>query len=167
LVKSILPRAKTIMPPAKGIRRFVNAGIANAPAKTVHNDYGLIFDEVVDRNPFFDFDKQNAIYEETKSDEYMLINLWRPIKPMSQPLRSLPLCFLNSSTLSKDDFVTIDSKSLGITVGSQGQPQAQVLLLSGNDRRRGGGIQAAPQVPQRNQRQNARLSHRLSRSGRG
>jgi hypothetical protein len=122
LVKSILPRAKTIMPPAKGIWRFVNAGIANAPAKTVHNDYGLIFDEVVDRNPFFDFDKQRAIYEETKSNEYMLINLWRPIKPMSKPLRSLPLCFLDSSTLRKDDFVTIDSKSLGITIGLKDNP---------------------------------------------
>jgi hypothetical protein len=41
---------------------------------------------------------------------------------MSKPLRSLPLCFLDSSTLRKDDFVTIDSKSLGITIGLKDNP---------------------------------------------
>lgn len=105
MLKSILPRAKTIMPPAKGIRREIKGGLLNGPAKQVHNDYGLIFDEVVERNPFFDFDKQRETYEETKADEYMLINFWRPIKPMSTPLRSMPLCFLDSSTLGEDDFV--------------------------------------------------------------
>lgn len=124
LVKSILPRAKTIMPPAKGIRRSVDAGLLGfkAPAKTVHNDYGLVFDEIVERNPFFDFQQQRELYEESMSDEYMLINLWRPIKPMNQPLRSLPLCFLDSSTLSEDDFVSIDSMSLGISTGLKENP---------------------------------------------
>lgn len=126
LIQSILPRAKTIMPPAKGIRRSFDAGLlgGKAPAKTVHNDYGLEFDEIVERNPFFDFHHQKKLYEETMSDEYMLINLWRPIKPMSsdQPLRSLPLCFLDSSTLSEDDIVTIDSMSLGITTGLKENP---------------------------------------------
>ena len=41
----------------------------------VHNDYGLDFDEVVDRNPFFDSAKQRTIYDTTEADEYMLINL--------------------------------------------------------------------------------------------
>lgn len=122
LLKSILPRAKTIMGPAKGIRRSLGAGLLNAPAKVLHNDYGLIFDEVAERNPFFDFDKQRAIYEESEADEYMLVNLWRPIAPMSTPLRSLPLCFLDSSTLSKDDFVSIDSKSLGVTAALKNSP---------------------------------------------
>jgi len=52
----------------------------------------------------------------------MLINLWRPIKPMNQPLRSLPLCFLDSSTLSENDFVSIDSMSLGISTGLKENP---------------------------------------------
>lgn len=122
LVKSIIPRAKEIMPPAKGIRRSLGSGLLNAPAKFVHNDYGLNFDEIVQRNPFFDFDKQKKLYEETKSNEYMLVNLWRPIKPMSTPLRSLPLCFLDSSTLSQDDFVTIDTKSLGVSTSLKNNP---------------------------------------------
>jgi hypothetical protein len=124
IIESILPRVKTVMPPAKGIRRSFDAGLlgGKAPAKTVHNDYGLVFDEIVERNPFFDFDKQKELYEQTMSEEYMLINLWRPIKPMSQPLRSLPLCFLDSSTLSEDDFVTIDSMSLGISTGLKENP---------------------------------------------
>jgi len=122
LVKSIIPRAKEIMPPAKGIRRLVGGGLLNSPAKLVHNDYGLVFDEIVERNPFFDFDKQRTIYEETQSDEYMLINLWRPIKPMKSPLRSFPLCFLDSSTLSKEDFVTVDNKSLGLAVTLKNNP---------------------------------------------
>mmetsp|Transcript_24037 Transcript_24037/g.25788 ORF Transcript_24037/g.25788 Transcript_24037/m.25788 type:complete len:141 (-) Transcript_24037:144-566(-) len=50
--------------------------------------------------------------------EYMLINLWRPIKPMNAtketPLRSYPICFLDSSTLSSNDFVYIDYNSLGL-----------------------------------------------------
>ena len=122
MLKSIIPRAKTIMPPAKGIRRVLTGGLLNGPAKQVHNDYGLIFDEVVERNPFFDFDKQREIYEETKADEYMLVNFWRPIKPMSTPLRSMPLCFLDSSTLGEDDFVTIDNASLGLATALKDNP---------------------------------------------
>jgi len=122
MLKSILPRAKTIMPPAKGIRRDLSGGLLNGPAKQVHNDYGLVFDEVVERNPFFDFDKQRAIYEESKADEYMLVNFWRPIKPMSTPLRSMPLCFLDSSTLGEDDFVTVDNASLGLATSLKDNP---------------------------------------------
>jgi len=113
LLKSIIPRATEIMPPAKGIRRRIDGGLVNGPAKQVHNDYGLVFDDVVERNPYFDFAKQRAIYEETQSNEFMLINMWRPIKPMSTPLRSYPLCFLDRSTLSKEDLVIIDTKSSG------------------------------------------------------
>merc|ERR1712232_1369260 len=48
LVKSIIPRAKEIIPPAKGIRRLVGGGLLNSPAKLVHNDYGLVFEEIVE-----------------------------------------------------------------------------------------------------------------------
>lgn len=113
LLKTVIPRATKIMPPAKGIRRRIDGGLVNGPAKQVHNDYGLIFDEVVDRNPYFDFPKQRAIYDESNSNEFMLINMWRPIKPMSTSLRSYPLCFLDRSTLSKEDIVIVDSKSQG------------------------------------------------------
>jgi len=121
LIQQILPRVKTILPPAKGIRRNVKAGLYNAPATIVHNDYGLIFDEVVE-NPFFDFGKQRAMYEKEQADEYMLVNLWRPIQPMTAPLRSLPLCFLDSSTLKKEDFVLLDNKSLGVTTSLKANP---------------------------------------------
>lgn len=117
LIRSIVPRAKVILPPARGIRRYLTKNPNKAPAKQVHNDYGLDFEDVVSRNPFFDFDEQRALYEETEADEYMLVNLWRPVKPMAEPCRSFPLCFLDSSTLSEDDFVTIDSKSLGVATG--------------------------------------------------
>jgi hypothetical protein len=123
LIQTILPRVKTIMPPAQGIRRSVVGGIFNGPAKVVHNDYGVDFEEVTRRNPFFDFEKQKAKYDETKSNEFMLINFWRPIKPMSdKPLRSLPLCFLDASTLSEDDMVAIDQKSLGIAMALKYNP---------------------------------------------
>jgi len=45
----------TVMPPARGIRRYITKNPNKAPAKQVHNDYGLNFDDVVDRNPFFRF----------------------------------------------------------------------------------------------------------------
>merc|ERR1712241_431405 len=122
LIRSIIPDVKTVMPPARGIRRYITKNPNKAPAKQVHNDYGLNFDDVVDRNPFFDFQSQRAKYEETKSNEYMLVNLWRPIKPMSTRLRSLPLCFLDATTLSEDDFVTIDSLSLGIVTALKENP---------------------------------------------
>merc|ERR1712113_1229337 len=122
LIRSILPRATTVMPPARGIRRYITRNPNKAPARQVHNDYGLNFDDVVDRNPFFDFESQKAKYEETNSNEYMLVNLWRPIKPMSTPLRSQPLCFLDASTLSKDDFVSIDSLSLGVVTALKENP---------------------------------------------
>lgn len=124
LIQSIIPRATKIMPPAKGILRTAlpETGAYNRPAKVVHNDYGLNFDEIVNRNPFFDFDKQKKIYDETNAKEYMLINLWRPIKPMSTKLRSFPLCFLDSSTLSEDDFVMIDQGSLGLTTSLKFSP---------------------------------------------
>mmetsp|Transcript_6449 Transcript_6449/g.15956 ORF Transcript_6449/g.15956 Transcript_6449/m.15956 type:complete len:314 (+) Transcript_6449:473-1414(+) len=115
ILESIIPRAKTIMPPAKGIRRRMGGGLTKGAVKVVHTDYGLIFDEVVDRNPYFDFETQREIYEETKSDEFMLVNMWRPIKPMSTALRSAPLCFLDASTLSKDDFVLVDAGTQGVT----------------------------------------------------
>jgi len=120
LKSTIVPDAKKIMPPARGIRWYITHNPNKGPAKQVHNDYGLNFDEIVDRNPFFDFDKQRAQYEQMSPNakEYMLINLWRPIKPMNAtketPLRSYPLCFLDSSTLSSNDFVYIDYNSLGL-----------------------------------------------------
>lgn len=104
-----------VMPPARGIRRYITRNPNKMPAKQIHNDYGLDFDDVVDRNPFFDFEAQRGLYDSTNATEYMLVNLWRPIKPMSTPCRSLPLCFLDASTLEPDDFVSIDSKSLGVT----------------------------------------------------
>lgn len=125
LIRSILPRATRIMAPARGIRRKVSGGGLNkSPASLIHNDYGLKFDEVVDRNPFFDFAKQRLIYEETNSDEYMLVNLWRPIAPMSleEPLRSMPLCFLDASTLRREDFVSIDTQSLGVATQLKENP---------------------------------------------
>lgn len=122
LLRTILPRAKKIMPPARGIRRYMTSNPNKGPAKQVHNDYGLDFEAVVDRNPFFDFDKQKAQYEASQADEYMLVNLWRPVKPMSTPCRSLPLSFLDSSTLHKDDFVTIDSASLGVITALRDNP---------------------------------------------
>lgn len=123
MIQTIIPRAKQVMPPAKGIRRKIAGGIFNGPAKVVHNDYGLDFDEVTAQNPFFDFAKQKATYDETKADEFMLINFWRPIKPMSEPLRSLPLCFLDASTLSEDDMVSIDQKTLGVAMALKYNPK--------------------------------------------
>lgn len=122
LVKTIVPNVKAIMPPAKGIRRKIGGGLFNAPAKVVHNDYSLDFDEVAERNPFFDFQKQRATYDETGADEFMLINFWRPIKPMTSPLRSLPLCFLDASTLDKEDLVVIDKKDQGVTTSLKQNP---------------------------------------------
>jgi len=126
LIRSVLPRATTVMPPAQGIRRkAVGGGLQKRPAAVVHNDYGLDFDEVVDRNPFFDFGKQRAIYEaDGDAGEYMLVNLWRPIAPMpdGEPLRSMPLCFLDASTLGEDDFVSIDSGSLGVVTQLKRNP---------------------------------------------
>lgn len=113
------------MPPARGIRRFPTLNPNKGPAKQVHNDYGLVFKEVVERNPFFDFEAQAAEYEETEADEYMLVNLWRPVRPMSEdkPNRSFPLCFMDSSTLDKNDFVKIDSRSLGIVISLRENPK--------------------------------------------
>ena len=122
LLQSIVPRAKTIMPPAKGIRRTIGGGIVRGAVKSVHNDYGLIFDEVVERNPYFDFDKQRKIYDEMNADEFMLVNFWRPIKPMSTALRSAPLCFLDASTLSKDDFVLVDTGPSGLSTNLKENP---------------------------------------------
>merc|ERR1711933_304307 len=73
LIQSVFPRATRIMAPARGIRRKVSGGgLTKSPAALVHNDYGLNFDEVVDRNPFFVFGKQKVIYDDTNSE------LWRP-----------------------------------------------------------------------------------------
>jgi len=123
LIRSIVPQAKAVMPPARGIRRHLTRNLNKAPAKQIHNDYGLNFDEVVDRNPFFDFESQRAKFEETGSDEYLLVNLWRPVRPMSTPLRSFPLCFLDSSTIDPDDFVSIDYKSFGLITGLKENPE--------------------------------------------
>jgi len=41
---------------------------------------------------------------------------------MSTPCRSLPLCFLDATTLSENDFVTVDSLSLGITTALKENP---------------------------------------------
>jgi len=113
LVRSILPKATLVMPPARGVRRYLTRNPNKQPAKTVHNDYGLLFDEVVE-NRFFDFKDQRAKYEEENATEYMLVNFWRPILPMSTSCRSFPLAFLDSSKLSADDFVKVDQKSFGI-----------------------------------------------------
>merc|ERR1712232_559515 len=61
-------------------------------------------------------------YEETGADEYMLVNFWRPILPMSEPSRSNPLCFLDASTLSEGDFVSVDAKEGGITTQLKENP---------------------------------------------
>lgn len=122
MVRTIIPKVKTVLPPAKGIRRKIGGGLFNNPAKILHNDYGIVFDEVAERNPFFDFAKQRVTYDDSGADEFMLINFWRPIKPMTTPLRSLPLCFLDASTLSEEDLVTIDQKSLGVATGLKYSP---------------------------------------------
>merc|ERR1711862_84825 len=75
---------------------------------------GLNFDEVVNRTTFIDFHPHVRAYEETRSKEYMLVNFWRPILPMTQPCRSNPLCFLDSTTISENDFVTVDNANGGI-----------------------------------------------------
>jgi hypothetical protein len=120
----VVPNAKRVMPPARGIRRYITMNPNKGPAKRVHNDYGLEFDEIVDRNPFFDFKDQRKLYEEDGIKEYMLINLWRPIEPMSanKPLRSFPLAFLDSSTVRPEDFVNIDYKSLGVITALKESP---------------------------------------------
>merc|ERR1712194_127770 len=125
ITKVVVPRATEVMPPARGIRRYITSNPNKGPAKQIHNDYGLDFDSVVEHNPAFDFEKQKQKYEDTQSGEYMLINLWRPIKPMDETkkLRSFPLCFLDPNTLSdEDDFVTVDSKSLGVITGLKDNP---------------------------------------------
>ena len=128
IIQTVVPRAKEVMPPAKGIRRKVaGGGFFNGPAKVVHNDYGVDFDEVTARNPLFDFAKQRATYDEMEANEFMLVNFWRPIKPMSEPLRSLPLCFLDASTLSEDDMVCIDQKSLGIAMALKYNPNQKIF----------------------------------------
>merc|ERR1712241_28391 len=53
----------------------------------------------------------------------MLVNFWRPIKPMSTPCRSLPLCFLDSTTLSEDDFVSLDGGSGGVSTSLKQNPK--------------------------------------------
>jgi len=123
LIRSVIPSAKEVIAPAKGIRRYPTRFNANrAPAKTVHNDYGINFDEVVNRTTFIDFHPHRAKYEETGANEYMLVNFWRPILPMSEPCRSNPLCFLDGSTLSEDDFVSVDAKEGGITTQLKENP---------------------------------------------
>jgi len=122
LVGSVLPNVKKVMPPAKGIRRYVTNNPNKAFAKTVHNDYGLVFDEVSE-NPFFDFKLQREEYDKADAKEYMLVNFWRPILPMKKPCRSNPLGFLDSSTVSPDDFVTVDSKSLGVATQLKENPK--------------------------------------------
>lgn len=124
LVKSVLPQARTVMAPAKGIRRYPTVfNINRAPAKALHNDYGLNFEEVVNKTTFIDFRPQKKLYEETGAKEYMLVNFWRPILPMLQPLRSNPLCFVDSSTLRPEDFVTVDNKLGGVTTSLKDSPR--------------------------------------------
>ena len=46
----------------------------------------------------------------------MLVDLWwRPIAPMSpnKPLRSMPLCFLDASTLYENDVVIVETGLYG------------------------------------------------------
>jgi len=124
LIKSVLPNATKVMAPAKGIRRYPTVlNVNKGPAKVLHNDYGLNFEDVVNRTTFIDFRPHRAMYDESVANEYMLVNFWRPILPMSQPLRSNPLCFVDSSTLCSEDFVTVDNKLGGVTTSIKGSPR--------------------------------------------
>jgi len=106
MIRLVLPDAKEVIAPAKGILRAPNT--TASPIKALHSDYGIDFERLVNTSQFIDFHPHRKQYEDTTASEIMLVNFWRPVLPMSQPLRSNPLCFLDTSTVDIDDIVMLD-----------------------------------------------------------
>ena len=108
LIRLLLPETKEVLAPAQGTLRRAVPDASTAPIKAIHSDYGLDFDRLVNNTKHFPFSAYRTQYEEIDANEFMLVNFWRPVLPMSKPLRSQPLAFLDASTLSKDDIVRLD-----------------------------------------------------------
>ena len=88
LIRSVLPETKEVIAPAQGTLRRAVPNARDAPIKAMHSDYGLDFDRLVNNTKVpFPFAAYRKKYEETKANEFMLVNFWRPVLPMSQKLR--------------------------------------------------------------------------------
>ena len=118
LIRSLFPQTKEVMAPAEGTQRTVSSNNSK-PVKTLHTDYGAGygFDGLINNVKYIDFHSHQEKYQETGADEFMLVNFWRPIT-MSQNLRSNPLCFVDSSTVSIEDQVTVEFVKENKTVGN-------------------------------------------------
>jgi len=114
LIRSVFPQTKEVIAPAEGLLRRAVPNVTNAPVKTIHTDYGFVgFDGLLNNIKYIDFHSHIEKYEEIEANEFMLVNFWRPVLPMSQKLRSNPLCFLDTSTVDEIDQVTLNIQKDG------------------------------------------------------
>mmetsp|Transcript_11262 Transcript_11262/g.12755 ORF Transcript_11262/g.12755 Transcript_11262/m.12755 type:complete len:347 (-) Transcript_11262:57-1097(-) len=114
MIRSVFPQTKEVIAPAQGLLRKAVPNVTNAPVKTMHTDYGFSgFDGLLNNIKYIDFHSHIEKYEEIKANEFMLVNFWRPVLPMSNKLRSHPLCFLDTSTVHEKDQVTVNIQKDG------------------------------------------------------
>jgi len=106
LVHQLLPSVMKIRSPARGLRRGPQG--SNYYSTQVHSDWPLDFGDYVEKNPYTDYQEHRNQFEKTNASEYMMVNFWRPVLPMSKPLIARPLCVCDPRTVELDDIVVID-----------------------------------------------------------
>lgn len=95
-----------------------------SPAKHVHCDYS----EHSARTRLYDF-LDEATAKDWAADGYAIVNVWRPI---GYPVEQSPLCFIDSQTVTKDDWVAVDliyPDRQGQVMGMTHNPAHQWLYL--------------------------------------
>jgi len=98
----------------------------------IHSDYGLTGEQYTfrtreitkaqdEKGEFPDGPRDaNRFDEMIQRDDivgYTRLNFWRPIKPMQQPLKHMPMCYCDPNTVKKEDLVPCEVKGVPFNRG--------------------------------------------------
>eukprot|EP00929_Paragymnodinium_shiwhaense_P054330 TRINITY_DN27227_c0_g1_i8.p1 TRINITY_DN27227_c0_g1~~TRINITY_DN27227_c0_g1_i8.p1 ORF type:complete len:357 (+),score=31.89 TRINITY_DN27227_c0_g1_i8:53-1072(+) len=108
LLKDLLPSATEFKAPVRGIRRGPGGAYEKMYASVVHTDVPVDYETFRHTNRWLGCSEHIQHFEETNAASFYVINLWRPILPMTGPVKSTPLAMLHPRTLHYDDFVRVD-----------------------------------------------------------
>eukprot|EP01050_Picozoa_sp_SAG11_P008318 SAG11_NODE_726_length_7512_cov_23.219479_4_plen_367_part_00 len=108
LLQTLMPSATDVVAPMRGIRRGPGSAYENVYGSVVHTDFPVDYNEFRDTNAWLGCADQIQQFESSSAAAYFVINLWRPILPMTGPVKSTPLAVLHPATLEYKDFVKVD-----------------------------------------------------------
>ena len=103
LLRELFPRAHDFFLPGLGVRRGPDS--YSLYGATVHADFPTDFEMAARTNPWSDLNRQREIFLASDAAEFYQVNLWRPVLPMTGPVRADPLCFADPATFRSEDLV--------------------------------------------------------------